>query len=129
MNIDATGFTEPQGRALLDLLLLGMYTDGHLASAEDATLHQLLETMGAHTRHDQDQALDAAVTRIRQQLRSQESTLSYIAVLAQSFPGEALRQKALKVLEQFLVSDESLTPVENEFLAKARNIFALTGGR
>jgi hypothetical protein len=97
-----------------------MYVDGHLASAEDATLHQLLASMGVPNKYDQDRLLDAAVTRVRQQLHAPEAAVGYAQALARSFPTPELRRRAGGVLEQFLDSDERLTRVEHRFLAIVR---------
>jgi hypothetical protein len=124
-NANATGFTEAQRQALLDLLLLGMYADGHLASAEDATLHQLLGRMGVESRYDQDRELDAAVTRVRQHLGSPAAAEDYVKGLAQRFAATEQRRQAAAVLEQFLDSDERLTTVEHQFLATVRAAFGI----
>jgi hypothetical protein len=124
-NIDATGFTEAQRQALLDLLLLGMYADGHLASAEDATLHGLLRGMGVESKYDQDREMDAAVTRVRQHLERPEDAEAYVKSLAQGFSSPELRRQAAGVLEQFLDSDERLTTVEHQFLATVRAAFGI----
>jgi hypothetical protein len=124
-SIDATGFAEPQRQALLDLLMLGMYADGHLASAEDVTLHQLLRRMGLESKYDQDRELDAAVTRVRQHLESPAAAEAYVKSLAQRFSSPELRRQAAEVLEQFLDSDERLTTVEHQFLATVRAAFGI----
>jgi len=46
MDIDLTGFSTTQKQALFDLLILAMYADGHLSSAEDEQLQKLLAAMG-----------------------------------------------------------------------------------
>jgi len=124
-DIDACGFTEAQRQALLDLLLLGMYADGHLASAEDAALHQLLGRMGVESKYDQDRELDAAVTRVRQHLQPPEAAQTYVKALARTFSSPELRRRAAGVLEQFLDSDERLTAVEHQFLATVREAFGI----
>ena len=42
MDIDLTGFTAGQQRALFDLLILSMYADGKLSTYEDDQLQKLL---------------------------------------------------------------------------------------
>jgi uncharacterized tellurite resistance protein B-like protein len=42
MDIDVTDFSDIQRLALLDLLILAMYADGHLTTAEDDLWEQLL---------------------------------------------------------------------------------------
>ena len=57
-------FTTTQQHALLDLAMLAMYADGHLASAEDARVHRLLEMLGHGTEYDRNQQYDAAVSSV-----------------------------------------------------------------
>ena len=62
--MDLNAFNPRERQALLDIFVLGMYADGHLASAEDAQARRLLAAMGHETLDDRNRELDAAITRI-----------------------------------------------------------------
>ena len=57
--MEISRLTESQRRALLDLLILAMYADGHLDLGEDARLQRLLTSMGVDTEYDRDRELAA----------------------------------------------------------------------
>jgi len=60
MNL--AGFTEEQKQALLDLLIVGMYADHNLASAEDERVEHLLDTFEFPSDYEGDRFSDAAFT-------------------------------------------------------------------
>ena len=55
---------DQQRKALLDLAMLAMYSDGHLASAEDERVHRLLGAMGYDEESARNREYDAAVARV-----------------------------------------------------------------
>jgi len=56
--------TEQQKQALLDLTMLAMYADAHLASAEDQRVVRLLGLMGFATDYDREKHYDTSVSRV-----------------------------------------------------------------
>ena len=60
MNVQV--FNEAQQQALLDLLVLAMYADGHLGSAEDDRVRRLLAAQGQTAEYDQATAGQAIAT-------------------------------------------------------------------
>jgi uncharacterized tellurite resistance protein B-like protein len=120
MNI--ADFTQPQRQALLDLLVLAMYADGHLASAEDARLQRLLSTLGSDTDYDRGRQLDAAVTRVRLHSQTPEAARVYAAQLAQSFTLPAHRQQVSQLLGDLMVSDGQVSAPESRFLSVIQEV-------
>ncbi len=108
---------EQQRGALLDLLVLGMYSDGHLAVAEDAEVRQLLGDMGFDADSDRDREIDAAVTRVRKHTSSAESAREYATGLAQAFQVRDQRRQVQERLNDLLASDKKVTAVEKSFAA------------
>jgi uncharacterized tellurite resistance protein B-like protein len=123
MNLD--GFTDPQCQALLDLLVLGMYADGHLALAEDARLKALLSAMGWETAHDQNQQLDAAITRVRQSAQTPDTAAAHATRLAQSFTTPQHRRQVYNWLQDLLSSDHQVAPQEGHFLSVVKGVLNL----
>jgi uncharacterized tellurite resistance protein B-like protein len=123
MNENMTDFTEPQRQALLDLLLLAEYADGHLTSVEDARVDQLLTAMGYSDTYDRQQQFDAAVTRVRQHAEAPERARAQAVLLARNFTERDQRRKVYALLEEIIASDAHITAAESEFLQVIREMF------
>ena len=116
-------FTGPQQEALLDLALLAMYADGHLASAEDERVHRLLSAMGLEDEDGQARIYDSAVARVRGVVGSATTARSHAAHLSARFSEPAQRHEVLSVLEDLLASDNLVVPQERGYLAAVREAF------
>jgi len=123
--MDLKSLNEPQRQALLDLLILGMYTDGHLAAAEDTQLRQLLGKMGFDSEYDRDRALDASATRVRIAAANSEAVRAYATSLAHVFAERDQRRQVYELLNEFLASDEQITTPERNFSAAVREALHL----
>src|SRR6185369_6809006 len=117
--------TEQQRQALLDLLILAMYSDGHLDLVEDARLERLLETMGVATEYDRGRLLDASVTRLRDYSQNAELARKRAVELARSFTDPEQRRGLYQILEQQISSDNTVVPAEHEFLSAIRQALQL----
>jgi hypothetical protein len=115
-----TGFTEPEKLALLDLLVLGMYADGHLAAVEDARLQRLLDAMELTSDHAKQKAADASVTRVSRLGGSADAVRAAVAELAKAFSAVDVRHRACDALDDLLSSDDKVTDREKEFLCQVR---------
>jgi hypothetical protein len=122
MNVNH--FTDDQRQALLELTLLAMYADGHLASVEDERVHRLLKTLGFATEHDRNKQYDLAVGRIRRHTETARAAEARAEALAQQFTAPGDRQSVLAVLDDLLASDRKVSPVENSYLAIIQKTFA-----
>lgn len=123
MNI--TGFAQEQKQALLDLLIIGMYADHNLASAEDKRIEQLLDTFGFSSDYERRKFCDEAFTRASRQSGSPEVIRSYLNQIAGHFPTREIRQRAYDVLADLLTSDGSLSPEESKLLVASKEVFQL----
>jgi hypothetical protein len=123
MNI--TGFSEPEKSALLDLLVLGMYADGHLAAVEDARIQRLLDAMSLTSDHAKQKAVDASVTKASRLGSSPASVRSAVAELAKAFSNPDARRLACSALDDLLASDNQVADREKEFLAFVREVFGI----
>ncbi|MEQ2009283.1 MAG: TerB family tellurite resistance protein [Limisphaerales bacterium] len=118
MNL--TDFNDTQRRALLDLTMLAMYADGHLAAAEDERVGRLLAALGCETDYDRAKHYDASVARTRHHSGSTDSGRAYAALLARQFTTPAHRRQVLDVLDDLVTSDSSVAAQECGFLAVVR---------
>ena len=123
MNI--TDFTEQQRQALLDLLVLAMYADGHLASAEDARVQRLLTAMGFEPGYDHQRQFDAAVTRVRQHSQTAEAARAHATELARSFTTREHQRRVYDLLDDLMESDSRISAEESRFLSVVREIFQI----
>jgi hypothetical protein len=125
MDTKLTDFTEPQRKALLDLLILAMYADGHLASVEDARVDRLLTAMGYTDAYDRQQQCDASVTRVRQHADTAERIRAHGAALAKSFTTRGQCRTVYALLEELISSDTHIAAVESQFLEMIRGLFRM----
>jgi hypothetical protein len=122
--MDLKSIKPAQRDALLDLLVLGMYADGHLARVEDARIERVLHAMGWTSKYERERELDASVTRVRKYADKPESVQAHAQTLAGVFSSKADRQQALNSLEDLLRSDKNVPTSESQFLDLIRKAFA-----
>ena len=123
MNI--TGFTPEQKQAVFDLMVVGMYADHNLASAEDERIKQLLGAFGFSSDYERDQFCDAAFARASRQSGSPEAIRAYVVQVASHFPTREIRQKAYDLLDDLLTSDGVVSSEESKLLSAAKEVFQL----
>ena len=125
MQMDLTGFSPAQQRALFDLLILAMYADGQLSSVEDEQLHQLLIAMGFAEESDRQREFDAAVTRIRPNIQSLQQAKELALALADAFTTRPQQRQVYAAAQQIMTSDQHVSTWENTLLSELRLKFRL----
>ena len=120
MNIK--DFTEQQKQALLDLVTLAMYADGHLASAEDERVLRLLGAMGYSTDYDRTRHYDAAVSRVSRHSQTASNAQAYAHQQAQAFTTREQRRVVTQALDDVVTSDSHVSHGENTLLALVREV-------
>jgi hypothetical protein len=123
MNV--AGFTQEQKQALLDLLIIGIYADHNLASAEDVRIEQLLDTFKFPSDYERVKFSDAAFTRASRQSGSPEAIRAYVGQIASHFPTREIRRRAYDILDDLLTSDGKVTSEESQLLTATREVFQL----
>jgi len=119
------GFTEQQSQALLDLAVLAMYADGHLALVEDARVERLLTALGYDSDYDREKHYDAAVSRVSRHSDTAEAARAHAATLAQGFTTREHRRQVYDVLNDLVTSDSQIAPQEGSYLAVVRQAFQM----
>ena len=114
--MNTKGFSDDQKAALLDLLVLGMYQDRHLASAEDARIKLLLDSFTFPSDYARQQFLDASFARVHKHPQTPEATRGVVFTSAGQFKSEQERRQALDTLAELLASDNKVTTEENRYL-------------
>ncbi len=117
--------SEAQKHALIDLLVVGMYADHNLSSAEDACVQRLLDQFKFDSDYHRQQFSDAAFTRSSRHTGSPEAIRGYVAQLAANFTGGKKRQEVYDMLNDLLTSDGRVTTEESQLLGALREAFNL----
>jgi len=120
MNIE--GFSEQQKEALLDLAMLAMYSDGHLAAVEDNRIHRLLGTLGFSTDYDRGKHYDASVSRVSRHSSTAEAAREHAATLALRFSTAEQRREANDMLDDVVISDRHISLEESDFMSVIREV-------
>ena len=115
MNIET--FSKPQKQALLDLVILAMYADGHLARLEDGRVHLLLGAMGYNSAFERDTQYDAAVSRVSRHSGTAEAARAHAAALASSFSTRQQRQTVQEIVDEIVITDSHVSAQENNLLS------------
>jgi len=118
-------FTNDQRQALMDLLVLGMYADRNLASAEDACVQKLLASFNFLSDSERDAFSDAAFTRASRHTGSPEAIRDYVKDLAPRFTTFEMRRGVYTKLNDLLTSDGRVTTEESQLLAAVKTAFNL----
>jgi len=109
----------------MDLLVLGMYADRNLASAEDACAQRLLDSMRFPSAYERDSFSDASFTRVSRYTGSKEAMQTYIVQLAENFPTPEMRRDVYDKLNDLLTSDGRVTAEESQLLSAVQAAFQL----
>lgn len=114
--------TESQRDALLDLAMLAMYADGHLAAAEDQRVDELLKAMGPMTEYDRSTRYDASVSRVSRHAHSPTEAIRLGRTLAASFSQPNQKRLVYAFLHDLVASDNRISPEESRWLAAVREV-------
>jgi uncharacterized tellurite resistance protein B-like protein len=120
-----TQLSDTQRQALTDLLVLGMYADHNLASAEDACIGRLLDTFQFSSDYDRQRFSDAAFTRTCRHTSSPEAIRAYATQIASSFTTRDVQQSVYDTLNDMLTSDGKVTTEESKLLSTLRESFQM----
>lgn len=123
--MEISRLNDQQRRALLDILILAMYADGHLDLGEDARLQRLLIAMGVETEYDRDRELDESITRLREYSQNPRVARDRAVQLARSFTDSEQCRGVYQLVEQQVNSDTKVVPAEHEFLSAIRQALHL----
>ena len=118
MEIGLTGFSAAQQRALLELLVLAMYADGHLTTIEDEQLQKLLTAFGHTEEFDRQREFDAAVTRMRPFAQSIQKAKEQALLLADAFTTRSQQKQVYGAVQQIMTSDQHVSSWESTLLSE-----------
>ncbi len=118
-------FSDRQRQALLDLLVLGMYSDDNLTVAEDAVVQSLLDTFQFDSDYSRNRYLDASIARVRENAQTTDSERAYAVSLAQIFASPENQRAVCETLERLLASDDGVSAKESRLLSVVKEVFKM----
>lgn len=125
MDTEFAGFSSSQQLALLDLLVLAAYADGHLSKADDEPVRQLLVGMGLSEGPDRQRAFEAAVSRMKPAIQPFWRAKTQAVLLADAFTEREQRKLVFAAVEQVMAADNHVTSWEGTLLMELRMRFRL----
>ncbi len=114
---------QEQTEALINLMVLGMYADGHLSLLEDESLNQFIDSIGWDSASGRTVFLTDAINRASS-LNSEAEISAYTKQQAEFFISGAEKDTALHYFNQFLGVD-GVSPDEASLSAKFRQALGL----
>jgi len=118
-------FSNAQVDALLELLALGMYADGHLASGEDDKIKQFARAAGVAAGYDLEQAMDAAITTVSRGALNDETIGAHLDRINAALATGAAREIAFNALREVHLGDGGEAETEKNFAAAVKARFDL----
>lgn len=123
MTLEA--FSDKQLDSLFELLALGMYTDGHLADAEDKSIKWLANEAGLKDGYNLDQAMDRAISAARQVSHTPDGLRAAVQRIAGVIDETDIRQIAFEALAKVHRSDADDAESEGNFQQLVADVFGL----
>lgn len=109
--------------ALLDLLVLGMFIDRHIANAEGQFIREQALGFDWQGSRSIDRFVDASMRRARDAIGSDVATDAYLADIASRLANPEAKAKALAACEELMTVDGQLAEKEQALLERARGQF------
>jgi hypothetical protein len=125
MYIDLSGFSAAQNHAFLDLLILAMHADGHVSSADDEPLQQMLGTMGFTEETARRREFDQSVARISPSIASMHKAKELALGLDDAFTVRQQQKQVYASVEEIMTFDNNISTWENTLLMELRMKFRL----
>lgn len=120
--MNAKELTPEQRRALLELLVFGMYSDGHLSIDEDARVHEFLKECGIEEDFARRTLLQNAVSALRAIPNRSNARKNHLAQVAAPFDKPDAARFAVTKLEDLLTVDGKLSERESVHLQEVRQL-------
>jgi len=121
-ELPSNSMNQSQREAIIDLLILAIYSDGHLSVEEDEGLNRLIDSLGWKSMISRDLFVDSAWTRARVAAETPESAAAYVKEHAAHFTTPEDQADAYDVLHQ-LVSHDGIHKDEYSVLSLINGAF------
>lgn len=114
--------TQDQREAIIDLLLLSIYSDSHISLTEEEALEQTIAQLGWDSAYPKDLFIQTAAPRARAASDSNETTKAFIFDRAARFTTSPAQFQAYNFVHQVLSPDGVADP-ERGFLSLLSGAF------
>ncbi|MGJ8637966.1 MAG: hypothetical protein ACSHYA_01115 [Opitutaceae bacterium] len=113
---------QPEREAIIDLLLLAIYIDGHLSLSESNEFDGAADSLGWESSTDISVYMNSATDRARNARLNEESVAELITWVGQRLTSAGSKERALELLNRLLMSDGK-TEVEKTFFQQVEAVF------
>lgn len=114
---------QPEREAIIDLLLLAVYIDGHLSLAESSEFDSAADSLGWDSSTGPSIYISNATNRARNARTSEDSVSEFIAFVAQRLTSTGSKERALVLLNRLLTADGK-TEKEKVFFKQVESALA-----
>ncbi len=115
--------TQAEREAIIDLLLLAIYIDGHLSLAESNEFNSAADSLGWESSTGPSVYISTATDRARNARTSEDSVAELIRFVALRLSSAGSKERALVLLNRLLTSDGK-TEKEKVFFKQVEAAFA-----
>lgn len=98
-------FTQGEREAIVDLLLLSIYSDNHISYAESVELEDSIKNMGWESDIPSETYIQTATARARSARISETATNDFLEFIATRLESPPAKTRALELLDRLLASD------------------------
>lgn len=117
------GLEQPQREALIDLLLLAMYADNHLALSEKEQLEGQLQTFDWRSGTTPDIYIEEATAKVRAADKADDTRDEFIGDISTRLATADARELGLALCKQLFQTDADVGSDEIQFLNQLRSAF------
>lgn len=110
------GFNQEQREAMLDLIILGMYADNHLAFSENEVLKDFSQSFNWNSSESINYYMNRIIGHFRQIRDDPEAVNETIELIATKLSNQS--EQALKILEDMIDADGETVDQESKFYQK-----------
>ncbi|MGJ8653667.1 MAG: hypothetical protein ACSHX8_10375 [Opitutaceae bacterium] len=114
--------TQPEREAIIDLLLLGIYIDGHLSLAETSEFDNAADSLGWDSSTGPSIYISNATDRVRNARTSEDAVAELISFVGQRLTSAGSKERALVLLNRLLTADGK-TEKEKAFFEQVETSF------
>ncbi len=124
-NEGADGMDQKQREAMIDLLLLCIYSDNELTLNEERIFDREIERFNWKSESSIDEYVANAKPKVLAILESQESRLQHLQKINRDLKNGEARYRALKLCNHLFYSDFDLGDEEKIFMKEIETTFAV----
>ncbi len=115
------GLNQKQREAIIDLLLLCMYADNHLALTEDHVLKAEVDAFDWKSEQSIEAYVDSITPKVRRIRSEGESRRDFISEIGNRLDSSSVKTKAFELSKRLFHSDGEVAETEAKFETEIKN--------